>query len=262
VLTLLAITLGALYYSFSRVDKEATFETDTTRTLSDIAKRLDKIDTALSLAQLEKITANPIDKTSAFAAQKLIADAQAQSIKLPADALEQAGKKLVAASTNEPMAWDAAMDFLNYRSSNNVFPKQIPESDIKIALITEYGMFSPPPGMAIPQIAHSAQIVPREVAAQLNQIGIDFNKDNPKGAAFLIALGGGAIIDGMQLRNVIFHNVHIFYNGGPLIMTNVYFVNCTFEMKSSKNSKNLALAALAPTPETTFTASVVPATHS
>ena len=85
-------------------------------------------------------------------------------------------------------------------------------------------------------------------------IGKDDNKDKPAGIGILEASGGGMVLDGWQLRNVIFQNVHIVYNGGPLIMNNVYFVNCTFEMKADKNTQGLALASFSPNPSIAFTA--------
>jgi hypothetical protein len=37
-------------------------------------------------------------------------------------------------------------------------------------------------------------------------------------------------LDGATLRNVIFRNIVIIYNGGPLRMQNVKFENCTFQV--------------------------------
>jgi hypothetical protein len=254
IVALLALAATAFYEASNRIGKEATFETKTSDTLDSINKRLDKIDTALSLAQLEKITANPIDKNSALAAKKLITDAQAQSIKLPADAVEQAGQKLVAASTNEPTVWDVSLDFMDYKSFNNTIPASITFMQVNANVMTRYTNFDVPPGMQQSRIAF-AGFVPKESAAQMMKIGNDLNAGMSVGNAYLYSIGGAAILDGMQLRNVIFQNVHVVYNGGPLIMTNVYFINCTFDMKSSKNTQKLALATLEPSPATTFSAS-------
>jgi uncharacterized protein YjbI with pentapeptide repeats len=37
------------------------------------------------------------------------------------------------------------------------------------------------------------------------------------------------ILDGMHLKNIIVKNAKIYYSGGPILLENVYFVNCTFE---------------------------------
>src|ERR1700689_1043575 len=48
------------------------------------------------------------------------------------------------------------------------------------------------------------------------------------------------ILDGLRLRNAIFEGVRIEYDGGPLIMENTYFVNCTFEVKPPSDPKPAA----------------------
>jgi hypothetical protein len=51
-------------------------------------------------------------------------------------------------------------------------------------------------------------------------------------------------IDGMDVRNVVFHNCKIAYSGGPLTLDNVYFSNCSFEI--APEGKDFANVALAP----------------
>jgi hypothetical protein len=56
----------------------------------------------------------------------------------------------------------------------------------------------------------------------------------------------------MEIKNAVFRNVPIVYDGGPLWMTNVYFINCTFAMKQNRDSQNLAVAVLDPNLSTPF----------
>jgi hypothetical protein len=58
------------------------------------------------------------------------------------------------------------------------------------------------------------------------------------------------MLDGMQLRNVIYKNVHVVYHGSPLIMENVYFIDCTFDVSSGQNGSLLADTLLSSTPVT------------
>jgi hypothetical protein len=76
------------------------------------------------------------------------------------------------------------------------------------------------------------------------KIGEDKDAGKALGVAYLFGYGGGVVLDGMQLRNVVFRDVRIVYSGGPLKMTNVFFLNCTFEMKPEVNTLKLASAAL------------------
>lgn len=49
-------------------------------------------------------------------------------------------------------------------------------------------------------------------------------------------------IDGLDARNIAFNNCKIIYSGGSLILENVYFSNCTFEL--DKSGMEFAAAAL------------------
>jgi hypothetical protein len=99
-----------------------------------------------------------------------------------------------------------------------------------------------------------AGTAPKELAAQVMKIGEDKDAGKALGVAYLFGYGGGVVLDGMQLRNVVFRDVRIVYGGGPLKMTNVFFLNCTFEMKPDVNTLKLASAALTPGPATSFSA--------
>jgi hypothetical protein len=46
-------------------------------------------------------------------------------------------------------------------------------------------------------------------------------------------------LDGFHFRNIIFQNVHVVYNGGPLVMENVAFIDCEFEMPENNQTKRL-----------------------
>ena len=52
-------------------------------------------------------------------------------------------------------------------------------------------------------------------------------------------------LDGMDLRNVVFSHCNIAYSGEPVLLDNVYFSNCTFEI--ARQGKDFASAALSAT---------------
>lgn len=54
----------------------------------------------------------------------------------------------------------------------------------------------------------------------------------------------GFVLDGFWLDNVVFENAIIIYHGGPVILQNVRFVNCQFEVKKSPRSEQLIEAAV------------------
>jgi hypothetical protein len=65
-----------------------------------------------------------------------------------------------------------------------------------------------------------------------------------------LALGelGGISIDGLELENVVFNGTNIRYRGGFVIMKNVWFINCTFQVPQSvRGTEFLESAALGQT---------------
>jgi hypothetical protein len=60
-----------------------------------------------------------------------------------------------------------------------------------------------------------------------------------------IAMGTerGFVLDGFYLENVVFENAHIIYHGSPVVLQNVRFVNCTFDVQRSSQSEQLLEAA-------------------
>jgi hypothetical protein len=151
------------------------------------------------------------------------------------------------------VAWDTALAFLDYKSFVNTLAINLPTIKPDASRATTHVTTDHPPGLKNPNFFWVGT-APREQAAQVMKIGKDLDAGQALGVAFLFGYGGGMILDGMQLRNVVFQEVHIVYSGGPLKMTNVFFLNCTFEMKPDTNTLKLASAALTPGPAISFAA--------
>jgi len=203
--------------------------------------------------QFENVSKLPthvlIDRAPAVA--NLLSAAKDQKIVLDRQIVAETGKKFVQASPQSPAAWDAALGFLNYKSYVNSVSPLLPNLRDARIVGTHYRLPPLKEGQRYPTFTHLG-IVPKESAAQFNLIGQDYNANLSTGDAYLIATGGDLPIDGMELRNVAFINVHITYDGGPVRIKNVYFINCTFEMKTAPSTQNLALAVLEPSPATNF----------
>lgn len=61
-------------------------------------------------------------------------------------------------------------------------------------------------------------------------------------------VGASQMLDGIHWRNTIFVGTHIRYNGGEVELTNVRFINCTFEFPNNERGRRLVnYAALLPT---------------
>ncbi len=202
--------------------------------------------------KLLAVSANPTDPKNIDEARDVLARAKAANLQINPTALERSGRKFVNASNQNPETWDAALDFLGYKSYINSKSGLLPNiSAPKSPNHTHYWVPQLPVGLQPPQFHHFGS-EPISKAAQLNKIGQDFNLGSPDGDAYLVGQDGNLILDGEQARNVILINVHIIYNGGPVELTNLYLINCTFEMEAATNTENLALAVLSPSPATTF----------
>jgi hypothetical protein len=252
-IALLGIAAAAFYQANARVEKQATFEANTTNTLKEIDEHLNRIDTSLSTLQLEKVAADPTDTNNALAAKKAIDLARTNSVQLPAPLIENVGQKFVAASNQNPQAWNAALAFLDYKTSTNALPPVYSTSPIvKVDPAIAVYDYNSPTGTKPPTLFSSPVTVPKAQSAQYGVIGKDENASLTVGNASLIAQGGAEILDGMQFKHVVFRNVEIYYSGGPVVLSDVIFINCTFKMKPSRNSESLAVAILAPSATTTF----------
>lgn len=53
-------------------------------------------------------------------------------------------------------------------------------------------------------------------------------------------INGGQKLDGAYWRNYTFENARIEYDGGPMILENVRFINCTFVVRYSPRGEQLA----------------------
>lgn len=55
---------------------------------------------------------------------------------------------------------------------------------------------------------------------------------------------GRNTIDGMIIENTVFYNMTITYHGGPVILRNVRFINCHFEVPDSPRGDQLLVSAV------------------
>jgi hypothetical protein len=184
------------------------------------------------------------------ALRNLVAVAENQNVTVDPHIVTEVGRKLVDASRQNAEAWDAVLRWVEYKSFNNNTSSLLPDTT-NLAVFRDKYVINVPNGAAAPTFSLKGS-APADIAAQSGYIGEDRNKGMTSGPAWIVADGGDVGLDGMQLRNVVFRNVRISYFGAPLRMKNVYFVDCTFDMKVDQNTRQLAVALLAPVPSTSF----------
>jgi hypothetical protein len=210
--------------------------------------RVPEVEARMLERKLHQASVTPTDLQSIHEAQKILAVASNARIKIAPTTVEYAGKRFLEASSTNSDAWVAALSFLDYRSLLNA------SGNSPLAYLAEnvsgtMYFFGSPENATAPQLAHFGH-APISNAAKLNLIGVDFNADRKEGDAYLLVYEGAISIDRMEMKNVVFRDVKVVYSGAPVVMDNIYLVNCTFEMSQTPNSQALSTRLIEGSPIT------------
>jgi len=255
-LTLLAITLGALYQSFSHVKEEAAFRQHTEDRLTEIEKGIKGINGTIAALHLAAVSSNPVDSRSVQEVKKVLASARASDTKLDQSIVEDAGKKFIAAAKSTPDAWNAALAFLEYRTFLNtaLFPKLVNPIEIKPNTGPSYPfplqLLKPKPGTENEhqiwsmRLTASGGFVSPQDSARIELL----SKPQPQGSGMgQFVIEGKAdelVLDGFYLKNVTISDADVDYGGGPIRLENVVFINCRFHFVNLKPTRDLGVSIL------------------
>jgi hypothetical protein len=192
----------------------------------------------------------PLTPAAQQSAKASLAEAKKRSTPVPITVVEQAGKSFIEASKIEPTAWDVALEFVSYRTTLNAnsAPRIEDPTPADKATFTQIIGNGSPAGLSILRFG----TVPINIAAKYEPFEEPVITDRTTGSRFLVVENHPPTnvleLDGMHIRNVIFRNATLGYSGGPVVLENVYFVNCTFKMKLSPESEKLGAMILAAAP--------------
>ncbi len=241
-LTLLTLVAIEYHAATARVKEEAEFRTHTNDRLDSIESGIKDIRSRLDAVSLSQLSSGPLTDRAIAQAKTILAQAASSGVKIDKAVIGEAGVKFISAAHENPAAWNAAIEFLNYKSFLDFSSVPTP---FPVLTTTEqnhvYYKVTAPPGESVPSVkVPREQGVPKEKAARLNMIGEDLNKSLSTGNSHITLEGGAIVIDDMDMKNVVLKNVHVVYHGGPVIMENVFFSNCTFTVSQEPNSQNFA----------------------
>jgi hypothetical protein len=153
-------------------------------------------------------------------------------------------------SSQSNLAWETATSLLQYRSAlNGLVPPINLASAIPLSatvVTTVYKTYTRP-GLEKVTLSFIG-LAPKENAAALDYIGQDSNANLTIGNQFLVAQGGSLQLDKMHLKNVVLSKVHVIYEGGPVVLENVYFIDCFFEINRDAKSQALSASLIQPPP--------------
>ena len=159
--------------------------------------------------------------------------------------MNAANQKLIEAASDQPAAWNALTESLNYRGSSpngSHVPSLQPTPD---GFNTVYNFLSSVPlgpdqlhvtwlGVALsPNVAE---------AHPLDQPSLNINQK--KGPQFLLVTDAQLMLDNMLLKNVIIKKSEVLYKGKPMDLENVRFFDCSFNIAKLPAGLRLATALL------------------
>lgn len=249
-----------LQRSVENIDKKVQSTNDK---LVDMGQRVAKIEGKLEGIKIQNLAMQPKKGVNAKKASEILNAARKDGTRLDPELITTAGKEFISAgvSSNDPLVWNAALAFLNYRTTENTVraatTDELTPAD-KNKRNQWQAMFPANHPNANFLFAHGKG-VPAEKAAVFEPINQHLNMGQTSGSEFILLGGspgfpGGWKLDGFRMKNVIFKDTEITYEGGPIEMQNVHFVNCTFNVLKRPNGFNFATSVLASAPATTFQA--------
>jgi hypothetical protein len=228
--------------------------------LDTLGQRVAKIEGKLDVLKIQSLATQPQKGGNAKKTSEILSTAKKEGTKLDPELVIDAGKQFISAgvSSSNPDIWNAALAFLDYRSflNSSLAPATDKFSPVgKDPLPWKFFVNVKPRDKFQFTLTTGAR-VPAERAAVLEAIGSPLNAAEKVGHEFLLIAGPSTTwsLDGLRMKNIIFKDTKIIYEGGQVEMENVYFVNCTFEISRRLNGQKFASSVLASAPATTFQA--------
>lgn len=214
--------------------------------LEGVIERLATVEGKLDVLILQRAAARISDPNSAKQTSELLQEARKNGARLDAGLIAETGNKFIEATRTNPKAWDTALEFLNYRSSLNVYTRAVktvnaPPGSVSFNLV---GVTGKP----LPELSHIPLAVAPGDAARFEIIGKNLNQQLQFGTAQLILTGGAINLDDMYIRHAIFDRVEIHYTGKTLRLQDAVFANCTFVFENTQPGRELGRALLASSP--------------
>lgn len=209
--------------------------------------RITKLETRWDDLRLETLSQKPVSKETVGAVRQVLDEARSASLALPAESIRSTGIKFVDASQKSPDAWDAVTALLEYRSYLSLLNVPMNTSLNRLEA-TNYQI----PAKNILSVPKPSELrIPSESPNIPEMRALDAPSENQNvkvGPAFLVIDGGSLLLDGVYWRRIVFRNTHIVYRGGPVQMQDVYFLNCSFEVRRDASGQQFAITLLATDP--------------
>ena len=205
--------------------------------VSGIDSDVRNIGGTVSAIRLKQLLATPHDPASIAEVKQILESAKIRHIRIPEDAVKEAGAKFVEATQTTSDAWGAVEACASYNSITTS-----PPFDVK-HLQGSFGVNWPTHvyrTVSDGEKLYWSGTAPESEAAQLSFLTDKLNAGAAQGPAWLLLVVPEINLEGFRLKNVVVRDAHVVYGGGPVELVNVYFVNCTFDIHPSPQSPRLA----------------------
>jgi hypothetical protein len=209
-----------------------------------VDERLSRVEGMLGGIQLKGLANNPSDPKSIKEAQDVLRTARLDKVQVNNATVADAGGRFLEASSKSPDAWATVLEFLNYRAYvNSVTVPLGPQLPISESLATKYVINKD----NIPTLI-SMRTIGTSKSPDVPQLRAlsepDSNRDLAAGPSLLVVDAPTVVLDNLVAKKVVFVNSHIIYRGGAVVLDNVYFLNCTFEIEKKTQGQELAARIL------------------
>lgn len=195
IVGLLALAAAAFYQATARVAKEAIFETNTTRDLTDIQKDIKAIRGDLAKQVVVNHASSPLSdfKTTLPDLSSAIATLREQGLTVAPSVINDLQHRLISVDASAPDYWPTVLQFLQFASSGL--------SSAKVPL----------PGSKPQLVTHNSSVFMLRNHFESMTVELD-----------------GGILDGD-----VFENCRIIFTETPVQMHNVTFIDSVFEFPVS-----------------------------
>lgn len=209
---------------------------------------------ALRLPQkLEQSSLHPESKLNQDRASSLLNQARLSSIGIPESIVQSAGARFIEASAHSPGAWSAALNFLSFHSSL-VYVREVKTVGAPpVGTTFRYDIGPRVDDAPLPQVSFMQTPVSPADSARLETMGKNLNQGMNVGPAELFLTGGSFSLDNKYIKHVILSGVDVHYTGKPVMIQDVIFVHCRFEMDNTNPARKLGKEILASSSSVTFT---------
>lgn len=216
--------------------------------IEGVEKRQDRIDAKEFPALLTAPPPKTTEKLEEYLKEKgeIATTAKLRQISIDPKFVSDAAQQTLAVDASKPqfakVAWDTTTALLNYNSFlASLTP--VPGIDNAKPFLAQafntsfFIQHEDPKGK--PEKVQWVGIAPHDHMAHLDYIGRDQNANQVDGPRTLLITGGDIILDGADARHTVFINTKVYYKGGKVILNDVYFINCVFQIEHGSNGRDL-----------------------